>query len=117
MADTDDEGGAPIELNEVLPAVDARYGHPAAFAQGHPLRFPDFELMYRGKTASPQGSGQTWAFRLRDSSGDREVAIFSGGALSEPGAVWTIGTHRFAMDWVRSEGEPLREIVVYAVHD
>jgi hypothetical protein len=116
VAGTYDED-APIELNEVLPAVDAIYGRPAAFAQGHPLRFPDFELMYRGKTASPQGNGQTWVFRLRDASGDREITIFSGGALSEPGAAWTIGTVRFTMDWVRSDGEPLRQIVVNAVHD
>lgn len=109
-----------LELNEVLPALAVEYGTPTAFANGHPLKFPDFELMCRGRSTVPSNSSfGSWVFRLRDAHGDREIAIASGGALSEPGAEWLVGDQQFTMDWVPAGKHEPRQVVVrrFAVAD
>ncbi|MEY4175885.1 MAG: hypothetical protein RI900_3050 [Actinomycetota bacterium] len=111
LAATDDHPD-PLELNGVLPTVEVAYGEPAAFASGSALRFPDFELMYRGRAPAPGEELDTWVFRRRDAEGEHEVLITSGGALAEPGATWTVHGSHFDMNWVRTAGTPLREIVV-----
>jgi len=105
-----------LELHEVLPALAAEYGTPTPFANGHPLKFPDFELMYRGRSTVPSNASfGNWVFRLRDAHGDREVAIASGGALSEPGAAWLVGDQQFTMDWVLAGKRGPRQVVVRRV--
>lgn len=111
LAAADDDRDS-LELNEVLPAVEVAYGEPAAFATGRALCFPDFELMYRGRAVAPGGELDTWVFRRRDADGEHEVLISSGGALAEPGATWTSHGSHFDMNWVRTVGSRLSEIVV-----
>jgi hypothetical protein len=111
MADPHDDSD-PLELNDVLPKVEVAYGEPVAFASGSALRFPDFELLYRGRAPAPGGELDTWVFRIRDTSGESEILMTSGGALAEPGATWTSTGRQFEMNWVRAVRSPLREIVV-----
>lgn len=111
MSNRDDDN-AFFELNDVLPALDATYGAPVSFAQGHPMMFPDFELIYRGRNVSPLTGYTEWVFRLRSTDGELEITMASGGAVSEPGASWTVNGHTFSMVWIRRKGEPLTQIIV-----
>jgi hypothetical protein len=66
-----------VELGSVLPPRVAAYGEPARFAQGAPLRFPDFDLTYvRTEIDAPY---RTWVFRVSEGTKQFDVRCHTGG--------------------------------------
>ncbi|HZQ78108.1 MAG TPA: hypothetical protein VFE55_12305 [Acidimicrobiia bacterium] len=89
----------PEDLSNLLPPTEAHYGQPAPFAEGHRLRFPDFEVAYVGREVDPVRQQETWLFRVVDARGDQTIKLHTGGVLSPE--EFTATDIRFAMSLVK----------------